>query len=376
MRTTASHQIPLLVLLAVFLLGTLPLLTRGTESLRLLSSLSSDEPYVVEIARCMMRQGTVSVASCAGYLPDWPRLYFYLCLGASYPALAIFPPTATTIAVACRSVTLVFGLLSVAATYLLALRMFGRRVAFLAGLLFLATGLFLKWSLTIHPDVPQLFFVTLGLLFAYRVARSGRWRDILLAAAFAALGFSTKYAGAFVLPAIGLGIAAYLCVALRPRSVVSWMGWAGHVALKTATALLVFVGVYALTTPELITSPADVIRGFFDGANQISTQGPGGSILRGQIDPQEWLATLTSGSVLGLLCILLVAVLAIGSGVRLAMKGPSARIDRGHWVIGASAVLFVAFLLSYVTYVGAIPCTSDCAGSLRFCDVCASLALE
>jgi asparagine N-glycosylation enzyme membrane subunit Stt3 len=144
--------IPLLVLLLAFLLYTLPWLARGTDNLRLLSSLSSDERYVVDIVKCMLTRGVVAVGLCAPYLPDWPRLYFYLCLGAIYPAQAVFSATPTTLAITCRAMTLLLGLLSVAATYLLALRMFNRRLAVLAAALLLSSVVFLRWSVTIHPD--------------------------------------------------------------------------------------------------------------------------------------------------------------------------------------------------------------------------------
>ena len=343
--------IPLLVLLAIFLLYTLPWLTRGTENMRLLSSLSSDEPYVVDITRCMLNHGNVAVAPCAPYLPDWPRLFFYLCLGAIYPARAVFPTTPTTIAVACRSITLVFGLLSVVATYLMALRMFGRRIAFWAGLLFLTSSVFLRWSLTIHPDVPQLFFVTLSLLFAYRLVEAGRWRDVVLSSVFAGLGFSTKYAGAFVLPAIGLGAAWYLYCARRPRRVSDWLAWAAQTIIQGVAALLTFAAAYVLTTPEFITSMSAVSGSLWVVAADMNTKGKGGSIFRGRLDPLGWLATLTSSDVLGLVCGLLVIALGAGALVRLARRDKMPRPGRGQWIIGAWLVLFVAFLLGYMTYV-------------------------
>jgi YYY domain-containing protein len=79
-----------------------------------------------------------------------------------------------------RSVSALFDLLSIGFIYLIAEKLFSRRVGLTAALLASFTALFIQQAHFFTVDSAANFFVVLGIFFAVKVARSSRWQDYAL----------------------------------------------------------------------------------------------------------------------------------------------------------------------------------------------------
>ncbi|WP_374146799.1 ArnT family glycosyltransferase [Sphingomonas sp. 28-63-12] len=100
------------------------------------------------------------------------------------------------------------GVICVLLTILVARKLFGDRIALIAGLLLAINPLHIKWSQVVRTDVQATVFMLLCVLASISVARRGRWRDYLIAGAMAGLACATKWPCAVVamsLLAVGAG---------------------------------------------------------------------------------------------------------------------------------------------------------------------------
>ncbi|HJZ49145.1 MAG TPA: glycosyltransferase family 39 protein [Roseiflexaceae bacterium] len=173
-----------------------------------------DEPNPINYVVRMLRTGDLNP-----HFFQKPSLYIYMLLGVLsihyrlglqsglYGALDQMTVTThiyTTIPgffLWGRLLTVALGALTVAGVYVLGRRVWGVGAG-LIGALFLAISQFhIQHSQYVTTDVASGLFVLLSFVFAFAVARQGRWRDYLLAGLLAGMAASTKYnAGVIVLP--------------------------------------------------------------------------------------------------------------------------------------------------------------------------------
>ncbi|MEA1929216.1 MAG: glycosyltransferase family 39 protein [Candidatus Auribacterota bacterium] len=97
-----------------------------------------------------------------------------------------------------RFISLVFGMLTIWAIYLLGRTIYDRRT----GLLSAAISAFLPslfgFSRIGKVETLFCFFVVMGMVYIYRVYRDNRWKDNLLAGIFGGLAIAAKYNGALI----------------------------------------------------------------------------------------------------------------------------------------------------------------------------------
>ncbi|MDP6778367.1 MAG: glycosyltransferase family 39 protein, partial [Candidatus Latescibacteria bacterium] len=79
---------------------------------------------------------------------------------------------------------------------------FARSTGLVAAALIVINPVFLRWAVEIHPDLPQLFWVLLSLLWCTRLCRCFSLPGAVLASLCAGLALATKYSGVFLLPLI------------------------------------------------------------------------------------------------------------------------------------------------------------------------------
>lgn len=197
------------------------------------------------------------------FLYSYGALYWLISL-LTYPGdwgafVADFQTNSTTVALAGRSLTVVFALVSVWLTYRIGKRAFQNRVVGLAGALLLAIGYtHTEFSPRVISDIPALCFVLLTAWFSLCVFEKGRLKDYLACGAAMALTMSYKYnvfVGLFLLSAhllrtgwqltlkdiklwAGIGLAVVLFLLLNPFIVINWQIFWADLQLEARHMLL------------------------------------------------------------------------------------------------------------------------------------------
>jgi len=116
-----------------------------------------------------------------------------------------------------RLVTVVLSLGTIALTYRVGKKMYDWRVGAAAALFLTLSPEHNRISHYMNPDSPMLFFLVLALLFIWRVYRTGRTRDYLLAGASAGLAFAVKYGGLPLFVPLFLAHLFYSLANRRPK---------------------------------------------------------------------------------------------------------------------------------------------------------------
>ncbi|MCZ6486440.1 MAG: glycosyltransferase family 39 protein, partial [Acidobacteria bacterium] len=172
----------------------------ASENIRLVSVFNSDEATQLELLRQALSQGTLRID-----YSQYGHLQFNLALIPLFLMSFLAPVTDQSIIIALRLVSAVAGAATVLCTFFLARRYFGRLVGWVSACLLCGISLnFIEWSVYAHPDVPQLFFLMLGLYFCCRLGGDKSRESLVLASASAGLAFACKYSGLFLLPVIWL----------------------------------------------------------------------------------------------------------------------------------------------------------------------------
>lgn len=168
-----------------------------------------DEYYTVKIALRVLRGRSFNPGSFM-----WPSLYFYIQAFAygnySFWMLLIGSLqslndlTVRQVYLVGRFTTVLFGVGNVLLVYLIAKRMYSKKVGLLAALFLSFSLLHIRYSRVIRPDIPMAFLVTLSFLFIYLIYEKGKTRDYVLAAIFTGLSTGTKYTGIILIAVIFL----------------------------------------------------------------------------------------------------------------------------------------------------------------------------
>ncbi|UCE73108.1 MAG: glycosyltransferase family 39 protein [Methanomassiliicoccales archaeon] len=154
---------------------------------------------------------------------------------------------------AARSLSLVFSVLSVFVAFKIGKDVYNEKVGLLSALLLVFNPLFLSFSTMAKPDVTQIFFTLISLLYCVRLTRRKLDRYYYLAAFFAGLSFGTKYAGIILVPVILYSHVLTYNAASSESWVRKFNGFLRFLFQKKVLySLLIFGGTFLLTTPYSI----------------------------------------------------------------------------------------------------------------------------
>ena len=180
------------------------LLWIGSDSIRQASAFAADEAVHARLIQEALRDSTMDI----GFY-SYGHLYFNLALLPLYISGDASEISEQKIILALRAVPLAFAVGTIVATFLLARFSLGSALAWMVvAFLCVMPLVLLKWSMISHPDMPQLFFIVLGLYACSRYAAGRHWRVLVWAAVAAGLAFSSKYAGLFLLGLVWLIVVA------------------------------------------------------------------------------------------------------------------------------------------------------------------------
>ena len=188
--------------------------------------------------------------------PHWfhkPALYMYL-LFAQFGAYFVFGRLTgmfgsvdafamhyvqdkTVFALLGRLTSAFCGIGCVVGVYLLGRRQYGERVGLVSAGFLAVTYAHVRSSQLVKADQLAALFSVLALIFIFRIAESGRWRDYLLASLFVGLGTASKYSP--ILLVVPLWVAHVQC--WRRRDAAWWRRAFGpHVPAALAVVVTAF----------------------------------------------------------------------------------------------------------------------------------------
>ena len=157
----------------------------------------------------------------------------------------------------------VFIALAIGLAYVQLTRLFGWRIATVAGLLLALDPFYLEESKILHVDASLATLMLLSMLFLIGYVQDRSRRDLILSGGLAGLAFLTKSPSAFLIPYAILTVAYRHGVGNRnvddPARTTPWVAR----ARKTIYALLLWglvaVGVFVLFWPAMWVAPGDVL---------------------------------------------------------------------------------------------------------------------
>ncbi len=168
---------------------------------------------------------------------------FVFALGAMtgrYATLADFVTAAyadpTIVFLSARISMAILGTVCVGLTYLLGKRLFGSTAGWLAALLLALNSLHIGWSQVVRTDVQASVFMLGALLFACRLADSGRGKHAISAGLLTGFAIATKWPAATVFAGVIGAVAFYA------RS--TGLGWRGGGRLLALAILATILGTF------------------------------------------------------------------------------------------------------------------------------------
>jgi len=243
--------LPLGLLAVSFLAYVLPLVLRCTNNLRLIGTFNFDEATAVDIVMDMVAARSLLPASESVY----GGMYFYVGYAfVSLVGMIVGQITVPHVIVSLRLVAALSGLLCILLTYVLAKKMYDAGVAFLGAAFLAVTPIFLRWSVSAHPDTLQVLFTIACVYCCYLLTQSYSVKNLVLASAMAGLSFGTKRVGFILVPVVLL--ACLLSLLAQRRRTTQALGWRTLVCrfiIGSAIAGLVFASVFIITSPTVIT---------------------------------------------------------------------------------------------------------------------------
>jgi hypothetical protein len=199
---------------------------------------------------------------------------------------------------AARATTAVLGTATVALTYLLGSRLWGKRVGLLGALFLAVAFIHTSNSHVAIADIPQGFLIVAACLPLLQVLRRGLLRDYALAGALIGLGMATKYLAGMLL--LSLVVAHCLGPRVRDRSMNLSSRWA-PLLLGFAAAL----GGFFAGSPFTLLNFREFLAAFAT-QKQMSEGGSGSSIgyLLFRLIPADFGWPLAVAALLGLVVLL------------------------------------------------------------------------
>jgi hypothetical protein len=218
LSSSAAHalrvDLPLGLLLVVYLALWLPPIARLTQSPFHLNSFAIDEAMITQQLVAMEHR---PYGNPANYMAHWDwvpaewgsiRFFgvyyggFYLDLGflLLWPLHLLGLPDFPAAPIILRGISILAGALCLIVLYNFARRNFGRVAACGSALLLLTESTFAYFCPLVHPDTLQLALVLLALWAAQVHVERGELRSLLLLGALAGLVQGTKFAGIWLVP--------------------------------------------------------------------------------------------------------------------------------------------------------------------------------
>ena len=230
--TRDSRHFLALILLGFCVVGG-GLIPIAVDDIRMVDVYSVDEAGAAAEVRYLLGEGL-----SAGLSNKYGSLFYYI----PYALLAPFDDlTDRTILIGLRAFSLIGALACLWLTWVLGRSVFDGQVGVVAAALLAVSSVFVRWGITIHPDLPQLFWMLLSLVFVIRLSRGYASRDVIYATMCAAMAFNTKFGGVFLLPVIVAGV---LTAKLDEEA-----RWNSDRLLGLLFVPVIFVGAVALTNP-------------------------------------------------------------------------------------------------------------------------------
>ncbi|HJX39516.1 MAG TPA: glycosyltransferase family 39 protein, partial [Anaerolineae bacterium] len=162
--------------------------------------------------------------------------------------------TVPHVIVSLRLVAALSGLLCILFTYVLAKKMYDAGIAFLGAAFLAVTPIFLRWSVSAHPDTLQVLFTIACVYCCYLLTQSYSVKNLVLASAMAGLSFGTKRVGFILVPVVLW--ACFLSLLGQRRRTGQALGWRTLVCrfiMGSVIAGLVFASVFIVTSPMVVT---------------------------------------------------------------------------------------------------------------------------
>lgn len=186
------------VVIGYILWFALPIALNGSESIRIVAVFDSDEELLFGWIKQAIKQRTF-------FVPFWNYGHFYfnsLVIPLTIVDL-IVPITDTTIILCCRLLATLFYVGSVYVFFEIVKEFIDSKIAVLLAIVYMTSSLLiLDYSVMIHPDTTQLFFLLLAILFLIKFQKAPKNKLLYAASITAGLAFSAKYSGVFLLPII------------------------------------------------------------------------------------------------------------------------------------------------------------------------------
>jgi tetratricopeptide (TPR) repeat protein len=310
--------------LLLYFAATIPGIDFAALDLRMLQTFSLDEAAFATQVRKMVDTGSLAVDGFT-YGALYPYLGYFL--SSIYGIFASVTDTAIIVILRLTSVVAAIG--TAVYVYRTAHRVSGQNISEWTPALLLSTPLIFKWTLQIHPDLLQLFFITASLYHITAVARELDLREVILGALFAGLAMGTKYSGTFLIPTIGLSILLGAPVGLK-ESFRHRRVWTFGL-----TAAIAFAAAFFLSNPYVISNFDQFLQDVsFTRRIVADTEGSGFTWIRMWFSPQV-------GIVFGLG---ILATLSVLSNRRWLVNGSLTCLIFFTWT-------YLGFLLSTINFI-------------------------
>ena len=197
----SPFQISLGLILVFYTGFCVPLLPVAADDIRMVDVFSMDEASAVAVVRYLYVRGTWVVETFS-----YGGLFYYVPVMILH-VLGIFGSVDDLmIVVVLRGIGTLAGVGCVFLTFQIGRIVGGEAAGAIAACLLVLTPAFLRWSVEIHPDIPQMFWLLSALYGCCLLFENRTTRRVAMVGVFAGLAFATKYAGVFLLPVIGLVI--------------------------------------------------------------------------------------------------------------------------------------------------------------------------
>jgi tetratricopeptide (TPR) repeat protein len=244
----------LLAALLLYVFFTLPLIPIGADDIQMSDVFSADEALAAATLRHLHHSGTLQLETFS-----YGGLFYYLPLLVLKTWGIFAEVTDRMVLVTLRMFCVVSGLGCLWLAYRIGGIVSGPVSGVVACFLLLTTPTFLRWSVEIHPDLPQLFWMMCALHCCCELCRGYRWQTLCFGALFAGLAAGTKYGGVFLVPLLASSVLlstpdgpclSTALVRLRDRRFL----------LGMMTIPIVFAVVFVATNPYAIINFEDFRR--------------------------------------------------------------------------------------------------------------------
>lgn len=269
------------------------------------------------------------------------HFYFNIVLFPLFILQRFTPVSDQLLVLVLRYVSTLSSILTVIMTFGLAKRYFDSFVAWISSIfLMIVPYIFNYWSVTSHPDTLQMFTIVCGMFACceYLLSKKNKW--LIIAAFFAGMAFSTKYAGIFLMPIIW-----FLCFGIFVEPIKKIKRDFLHLPSLLQAFWLVFITGVSFLIAFALASPCLVLDlKFFPGLIRVVQVTSSGYLYQINHRRIEWFEVLSSTSLLGVLnSVLLAFALAWFIFKTWKTKGEELQSPKGLlwvWVLFYFAVAF------------------------------------